>query len=324
MKSEAKVPAAAPNKANGKVAAPAGGDDKKSRPKVRRNAENQMEFVRMALTLAARPTVDHLLYLGDLPLSPELLKGRPKVRKKLVQAAVSEVQREVIRAMEIEVLPLPPYDLGRSEKLKLALVSGTARGVFKPGETVLALSGARPTEPADSMLLIEVGEAGPGPLGSCPRVRGISAEVLDPIIELAASVGAEGLEGRPMGALFVIGDSNHVMENSRQLSLNPFQGYSEDERNLVNPLFARPCGLFCVDGASWFGGTGLCTAGRYLNFEQADIKVPLGLGARHMAAAGISLETEALAIVVSQTSGRVRVFRKGQTVLELSPRKASV
>jgi diadenylate cyclase len=45
--------------------------------------------------------------------------------------------------------------------------------------------------------------------------------------------------------------------------------------------------------------------------------VPLGLGARHTAAAAVTLETRAIAITVSQTSGTVRVFKEGQIVLEL-------
>src|SRR5204863_4505206 len=62
-------------------------------------------------------------------------------------------------------------------------------------------------------------------------------------------------------------------------------------------------------------------AGRYLNFdEEKDLDVPLGLGARHMAAAGISRDTDAIAIVVSQTSGSVRVFRRGKAALEVDPR----
>jgi DNA integrity scanning protein DisA with diadenylate cyclase activity len=39
-----------------------------------------------------------------------------------------------------------------------------------------------------------------------------------------------------------------------------------------------------------------------------------------MAAAGISRDSEAIAIVVSQTSGSVRVFRHGKAALELAPR----
>jgi hypothetical protein len=61
-------------------------------------------------------------------------------------------------------------------------------------------------------------------------------------------------------------------------------------------------------------------AGRYLKFDEDKDKqfsIPLGLGARHMAAAGISSDTEAIAIVVSETSGVARVFQAGRCVLEL-------
>jgi len=43
----------------------------------------------------------------------------------------------------------------------------------------------------------------------------------------------------------------------------------------------------------------------------------LGLGARHAAAAGITASTECLALVVSQTSGAVRLFKGGEILLEL-------
>ena len=85
---------------------------------------------------------------------------------------------------------------------------------------------------------------------------------------------------------------------------------------------AEPGLAFAVlDGAFVLRDDGVVlAAGRYLNFEEKDVRVPLGLGARHMAAAGISRDTEAIAIVVSQTSGAVRVFRHGRSVLELAPR----
>jgi len=123
-------------------------------------------------------------------------------------------------------------------------------------------------------------------------------------------------------ALFVIGDSNKVMEQSRPLSLNPFQGYSEDERNMLSPEVCRALRAFAVlDGAFVLREDGVVlAAGRYLNFDEKDVRVPLGLGSRHMAAAGMTHETEAIAVVVSQTSGAVRVFRHGRAVLEVSSR----
>jgi DNA integrity scanning protein DisA with diadenylate cyclase activity len=287
-----------------------------------RPTTSQTELIKSALVLASKRSFDHLLYIGDLPLPDEAFRGKPKAKKKLVQAVVSEAQRAIITASGVPVIPLPQYDLGRAEKLKMALVSGIAKGIYKEGDVILALLTHRPASPPDSILVVTVGpEDEDGAFGFL-HAKGVQAEVLDALIDLAVTIGVEGWEGRPVGALFVIGDSNKVMENSRPLSLNPFQGYSEDERNLMSPEVRRALRAFAVlDGAFVLREDGVVlAAGRYLNFEEKDVRVPLGLGARHMAAAGISRDTEAIGIVVSQTSGAVRVFRHGRAVLELAPR----
>jgi diadenylate cyclase len=285
--------------------------------------KTQLEIMRAAVALANKPSIDHLLYVGDLPLPEEMFRGKPRARKKLVQAVVGPSQRSVIEQSGIPVLPLPEYDLGRPEKLKIALVSGIARGIYKEGDVVLGLLARKPAAFPDSILLVTVGqEEGDGSFGFL-QAEGVSAGVMDALIDLAVSIGVEGWEGRPVGALFVVGDSNTVMEKSRQLTLNPFQGYSEDEKNIMNPDVRHALHAFAVlDGAFIVREDGVVVAaGRYLTFdEDEEVDVPLGLGARHMAAAGISRDSEAIAIVVSQTSGSVRVFRRGKVALELAPR----
>jgi diadenylate cyclase len=283
----------------------------------------QIDVIRAAVVLANRPSVDHFLYVGDLPLPEELFRGNPRARKRLVQAVVAASQRDVIEASGIQVLPLPEYDLGRPEKLKIALVSGITRGIYKEGNVVVSLLSRKPTTFPDSILVVTVGQEDEEGSFGFLQAKGVSAGVMDTLIELAISIGVEGWEGRPVGALFVIGDSNTVMEKSRQLTLNPFQGYSEDEKNIMNPDVRHALHAFAVlDGAFIVREDGcVMAAGRYLNFDQdQELDVPLGLGARHMAGAGISRDSEAIAIVVSQTSGSVRVFRRGKAALELAPR----
>jgi len=283
----------------------------------------QTEIIRAAIALVTKAGVDHLLYVGDLLLPEEMFKGKPKAKKRLVQAVVSPSQRSVVEAAGVPVLPLPEYDLGRPEKLKIALVSGIARGIYKEGDVVVSLLSGKPASLPDSILVVTVGEEQDDGSFGFLQAEGVSAGVMDALIDLAVSIGVEGWEGRPNGALFVVGDSNTVMEKSRQLTLNPFQGYSGDEKNIMNPDVRHALHAFAVlDGAFIVREDGVVVAaGRYLNFdEEKDVDVPLGLGARHMAAAGISRDTEAIAIVVSQTSGSVRVFRHGKAALELAPR----
>ncbi len=287
-----------------------------------RATSSQLEIIRAALTLVSKRGFDHLLYIGDLPLPDDVFRGKPKARKKMVQAVVSDAQRDVVAATGVPVIALPQYDLDRPEKLKLALVSGISRGIFQQGDVIVALLARRPANMPDSILVVSVSPEDEDGAFSFLQSDTISAEVLDNVIALAVTIGIEGWEGRPVGALFVVGDSSKVMENSRPLSLNPFQGYSEDERNLMNPEVRRALRAFTVlDGAFILRENGVVqAAGRYLNFDEKDVRVPLGLGARHMAAAGITRHSEAVAIVVSQTSGTVRVFRNGRAVLELAPR----
>ena len=73
-----------------------------------------------------------------------------------------------------------------------------------------------------------------------------------------------------------------------------------------------------LDGAFVIREDGVVlAAGRYLSASEEDVKIPLGLGARHAASAGITSSTKAIALVVSQTSGAVRLFKDGNIVLEL-------
>jgi diadenylate cyclase len=283
----------------------------------------QTDVIRAAVALANRPSVDHFLYVGDLPLPEDAFRGNPHARKRLVQAVVAVSQRDVIEAAGIQVLPLPEYDLGRPEKLKIALVAGITRGIYKEGDVVVSLLSRKAAAFPDSILVVTVGQDEEEGSFGFLQAKGVSAGVMDALIELAVSIGVEGWEGRPVGALFVVGDSNTVMEKSRQLTLNPFQGYSEDEKNIMNPDVRHALHAFAVlDGAFIVREDGcVVAAGRYLNFDQdQELDVPLGLGARHMAAAGISRDSDAIAIVVSQTSGSVRVFRRGKAALELAPR----
>src|SRR5882672_10226442 len=263
--------------------------------------KTQLELIKAAVALASKAHIDHLLYVGDLPLPEEIFRGKPRARKKLVQAVVGGSQRALIEAEGIPVLPLPEYDLGRAEKLKIALVSGIARGIYKEGDVVIGLLSRKPASMPDSILAVTVGQDEDDSSFGFLQAEGVSAGVMDALLDLAVSIGVEGWEGRPVGALFVVGDSNTIMEKSRQLTLHPFA---------------------VLDGAFIVREDGVVVAaGRYLNFdEDEEVDVPLGLGARHMAGAGISRDSEAIAIVVSQTSGSVRVFRRGKVALELAPR----
>jgi DNA integrity scanning protein DisA with diadenylate cyclase activity len=282
------------------------------------------EFLKAALALTTRPEVDRLLLVSDQPLSPSEIRGRP-IKKKLVYAVTSEGLVHQLKAKKYNAVAIPPYDYTRVEKIKVAIVAAQSAGLVRDGDTVLACCGPGDDKTADTMIKATIGSEDPeekirvDTLGLPPE---FSSQVIEGLLHTAMEIGAEGYEGHAIGTILVVGESTKVMEQSRQLILNPFQGMSEADRNSLDPPIREAIKTFsALDGAFIIREDGVVlSAGRYLLSMSRDVKLPMGLGARHSAAASMTSETGAVAITVSQTTGTVRVFRQGEIVLELRQR----
>ncbi len=74
-----------------------------------------------------------------------------------------------------------------------------------------------------------------------------------------------------------------------------------------------------LDGAFVVRGDGLIeAAARYITIDTSGVGIPRGLGTRHSSVAGITQVTKAIGIVVSQSGGKISIFREGQLVQEIS------
>lgn len=142
--------------------------------------------------------------------------------------------------------------------------------------------------------------------------------VLMTILKISIEIAREGREGKPIGTAFILGDSEAVLERSRQLILNPLAGHSEEERSIMNPDMRENIKeLALVDGAFVVQESGVVeAAGRYISIDTSNVKLPRGFGTRHVSVAAITKETDALGIVISESGGAVRVFAKGKMILE--------
>ncbi len=59
-------------------------------------------------------------------------------------------------------------------------------------------------------------------------------------------------------------------------------------------------------------------AGRHLSAAlDSTVDLPQGLGSRHVAAAGITSVTKAIAIAISESTGDVRIFKDGAIFMEI-------
>jgi len=282
------------------------------------------EFLRTVLSLAAKAEVDRLLLVSDVPLSAEHLRGRP-LKKKLVYAVSEDSLAQALRRQGYVCVTVPPYDYSRVEKVKVALVAAMTANVLADGENVLCLTGRSGARMPDTLIRLQIGRGfeEKAAIDTIGLGAEFNPQVVEALVSLAMAIGHEGFEGHPIGTIFVLGDSTAVMEHSKQLTINPFQGISEAERNVQDPNIREALKNFAVlDGAFVIREDGVVlAAGRYLQASAASdrkgVELPLGLGARHAAAAAVTVETRAISISVSQSSGTVRVFKDGDPVLEL-------
>jgi len=69
----------------------------------------------------------------------------------------------------------------------------------------------------------------------CSRKRGVDSEVLEQTIALAVEIAREGREGRKIGTLFVVGDSEEVFRRSKPLILDPLHGHPDESKRITDP-----------------------------------------------------------------------------------------
>jgi DNA integrity scanning protein DisA with diadenylate cyclase activity len=154
----------------------------------------------------------------------------------------------------------------------------------------------------------------------CSEHREVNTEVLEHVVALAVEIAREGREGRKIGTLFVVGDTDTVMSKSRPMILDPLLGHPEANKHISDPNLRETLKeLAQLDGAFLVSDAGVVvSAARYIDSLSDALELPLGLGSRHMAGASVSSRTRAVAVVVSESS-MVRVFDNGELISEIIP-----
>jgi diadenylate cyclase len=215
---------------------------------------------------------------------------------------------------------VPDVHMTRAGQVKVALLVCLAKGVLQRGDQVVCLTGIDGSNSIDTLLVLNLGtESELFSTLDALTFGDILPEVFERTLTLATQLAVEGREGRPVGVIFVVGDSANVLAQSRNLVLNPFQGHPEAERNILDPDLEETIKEFAaLDGAFVVRGDGVVlTAGTQLVPLAQSPPLARGLGTRHAAAAAITASTGAVALVISQSTGIVTIFKSGQMITDI-------
>ncbi len=146
------------------------------------------------------------------------------------------------------------------------------------------------------------------------------------IVDLAAQIGREGREGKPVGTLFVVGDTRKVLGHAKDSGVDPFRGYNRKHRNLLDAKVQEDAKEIAqLDGAFIVNSDGVIERSRQiLSVSHEDLTMTGGLGSRHWAAAAITRITKSISVVVSQSTGTVRLYQDGMLVIRIEPMDKAV
>ncbi|HUK37563.1 MAG TPA: potassium transporter TrkG [Methanomicrobiales archaeon] len=224
---------------------------------------------------------------------------------KWVFILVMWVGRLEIVPVLVVILELANRSLG-DDTAQIAEIPSRAEGRAAPGKAAAEEGPAVPPEDAWKAGVLAGTDVRP--------------EVFEAVFTTAVEISREGREGKPIGTAFIIGDSPAVLARSKQLVLNPFEGHDPAKRLITIPSNVENVKEFALlDGVFIVSGEGVIeAAGRYITVDTSTVRIPMGLGTRHASVAGITRATNSVGIVVSQSGGRISVFRGGVMVKQFS------
>ncbi|MFM8635043.1 MAG: DNA integrity scanning protein DisA nucleotide-binding domain protein [Planctomycetia bacterium] len=279
-------------------------------------------LLQAAVQLRAAAGADALMLLADRPLDWEQIRG---VIGDVPTLVAGDDEGDLAGAAShgfTEVL-LDIGDLPVHERLAQALLECVADEKITPDAQIVAIYSGFEAGTIDSVSLLRLEEH----LGQLTArdLRNLETKVpletLKLVVDLAVEIGREGREGKPVGTLFVVGDTRKVMQSSHSTGFDPVRGYGRSERKLNDPRVREGLKEIAqLDGAFVVGSDGTVeAAARYIDASAENVSVSKGLGARHWAAAAITRRTKSVAVAVSETNGTVRIFQNGEVVLRIEP-----
>lgn len=148
----------------------------------------------------------------------------------------------------------------------------------------------------------------------------VKEDVFDAVFHICTEISKEGREGKQIGTSFLLGDTGNVLKNSRQLILNPFEGHKPESRTITNNDLREMIKEYAqLDGAFVVSGEGVVeAAGRRITIDSSTIDIPKGMGTRHSSVAAITQATNTVGMVVSQSGGKISIFKNGKIIKTIS------
>ena len=289
----------------------------------KKTPRSDKDLAQMVVRVAEAAQADALIYATETGTLAQHIQGLSS-KLRLIAATNNRETYNTLVETGMDVIQLPLRAINKYSQIRHIVSIAYRSNCISIGDLVVCTLGRKVyQEEGDIVVLTDV-EPSIEYVAVSDLLKltdGIRPTVLEVAIEIACKIGRAARRGVRLGAIIMLGDSLKVLEGSRQLIPNPFEGHKDDSRRLTNPEnHTALVELSKLDGAFVVRGDGFIqTAAAFLATTNEDIKLPAGLGARHFAAAAVTMRTDSTAVVVSATDGNVRAFSRGAMVLQIDP-----
>ncbi len=282
----------------------------------RRPAQITRMLLSHARKIAQGVGANAVLVAVENPEELTILKRLPQCDSFIVATRSARIAESAEKIVS-RVIRLPRTPLGQHTFVRLGTLMGVTKGFISRDDVVAFISG-KPDGNLDTITVIGIWkEFGRFLTASGEVSPKVSHGVLERVVILTSELGVEGREGKPIGTIFVIGDPDELAPYCQQLIINPFRGYPEEERNILDPTLRETVKEFAsIDGAFIVKGDGVIhSAGTYLRPGNVEVDLPGGFGTRHRAACAITAIADCIAVTLSESTNHLTLFKKGAVVL---------
>ena len=160
-------------------------------------------------------------------------------------------------------------------------------------------------------------------LRSLQGIKGAPVKVIERALHILVELSLRGYEGKPVGALYLIGDVDGVRRNSSQMIINPFKGWDrisilDPKQELTFQAYTQLDGAILIDTRGYARSAGFMihvkrSRGPDHVQNEYDPIQGKGRGTRWRAASYITSVTSTTALILSH-HGDIFVFNGGKEI----------
>lgn len=202
-----------------------------------RSLHSDEDLARMVVSVAKVTQVDGIICITENGLLAQHLY-RLSDNFRVIATTMNNETFDTLGRAGLEVIRLPLHTADKHTQICHAISVVLRSSRVSIGEFVICAIGHDVYQDESTPVVLTTIEASTEKLAVSDLLKltnGIQPRVLEAAVTVACKIGRAAQRGKRIGAIIMLGDSFNVLQGSKQLIPNPYQGHDKADRMLTNP-----------------------------------------------------------------------------------------